>query len=132
MVERLRSWLSKNVLRAGGVTITRGLDVLEPSKPVEAGESGGEEQLDSEAGDVVDVDYSLPHLTKPMTTPGLAIGLVGQPSQVCTSAYHLLKLITNPCMRLRQDYRERGGRGRPADLRERGQSDVRRGFRQHH
>ena len=38
-----------------------------------------EEQLDNEgkAGDIVDVDYSLPHLTKPMTTPGLAIGLVG-------------------------------------------------------
>ena len=91
--------VEQNVLRAGGVTISRILAVLEPSKPVEAGEGGGEdlgenrgaadslssivtnleEQLDSEAGDVVDVDYSLPHLTKPMTTPGLAIGLVGQP-----------------------------------------------------
>ena len=37
-----------------------------------------EEQWSSE-GEAVDVDYSLPHLTKPMTTPGLASVLWGNP-----------------------------------------------------
>ena len=37
-----------------------------------------EEQRGSE-GEAVNVDYSLPHLTKPMTTPGLASVLWGNP-----------------------------------------------------
>ena len=90
-------FVEQNVLRVRGVTITRVLAVLELCILVEAGESGGEDLAESrgdakaeqhrhrprgaagQRGKAVDVDYSLPHLTKPMTTPGLASVLWGNP-----------------------------------------------------
>ena len=125
-------FVEQNVLRVRGVTITRVLAVLELCILVEAGESGGEDLAESRGDAKAEQHRHRPRgaagqrgggrgrglLPAPpdqtYDNPRSCIGLVGQPSQVRPSAYHLLKLITNPCMRLRRRRLPRTRRKREA------------------